>query len=51
MALSALRDGVSKGCERLQGAPELVDKRPDEQGIGGDNARIGGEGGGSLDGV
>ena len=51
MALRALRDGVIKGCDRLQGDPELVDKSLDEQGMGGDNALIGGQGGGSLDGV
>src|SRR5262249_31607895 len=41
MALRALREGVSTGFDRLQGAPELVDKRLDEQGMGSDTALIG----------
>jgi hypothetical protein len=34
MALSALRDGVIKSRDRLQGDPELVDEGLDEQGMG-----------------
>ena len=51
MALGALRDGVVKGLDGLQGDPELVDKGLDEQGMGGDDALIGGQGRGGLDGV
>jgi hypothetical protein len=51
MALRALRDGVITGCERRPGDPELVDESLDEQGMGGDNALSGGQGGGRRDGV
>ena len=42
---------LSKVCDGLQGDPELVDEGLDEQGMGGDDALIGGQGGGSFDGV
>jgi hypothetical protein len=51
MALSALRAGVSTGLERRQGDAELVDQGLDEQGLGGDDALIGGQGHSGLDGV
>ena len=51
MVLRALRDGVIKGLDCLQGDPELVDEGLDEQGMRGANARIGGQGEGGLDGV
>jgi hypothetical protein len=51
MVLRTLRDGMIKGRNCLQGDPELVDKGLDEQGIGSDNALIGGQGDGRLDGV
>src|SRR5262245_52903670 len=51
MVLSALRNGFIKGLDRLQGDPELVDQGLDEQGMRGDNALIGGQGDGGLDGV
>ena len=51
MVMSALRDGVIKGLDCLQGDPELVDKGLDEQGMRGDNTLIGGQGDGGFDGV
>jgi hypothetical protein len=50
-ALRALRAGGLTGGKRLQGDPELGAKRLDEPGLGGDNACIGGQGGGRLAGV
>jgi len=51
MTLGMRRDGGVKILDRLQGGPELADEGVHEQHIGGDNARIGGQGDGSLDGV
>ena len=43
MGLGALGDGGVACCARLQGDAELSDERMDPQGIGGDDARIGGQ--------
>src|SRR5262245_38212193 len=51
MPLGMLRNGVVKVLDRLQGGPELADEGLHEQHIGGDDALIGGQGDGSLDGV
>jgi hypothetical protein len=51
MALRTLRDSLRKGLERRQGNPELVAQGLDEQGMGSDNALIGGPGAGRLEGV
>ena len=51
MALGALRDGLVEVLDRVQGDPELADEGLHEQRMGGDDALIGGHGGGSLDGV
>ena len=51
MALGALRDGVVEGLDRVQGDTELADEGLHEQRMGGDDALIGGQRGGRLDGV
>lgn len=51
MALGALREGVVEVCDRVQDAPELGDEGLDQQGRGGDHARIGGQRCGALDGL
>src|SRR5512132_2477099 len=51
MALGALRDGLVEVLDRVQGDPELADEGLHEQRMGGDDALIGGQGGGGLDGV
>ena len=51
MALGALRDGLVEVLDRVQGDPGLADEGLHEQRMGGDDALIGGHGGGSLDGV
>jgi hypothetical protein len=43
VVLGALGDGVVACCDRLQGDAELSDERLDHQGIGGDDALIGGQ--------
>ena len=49
--LGPLRDGEVEISDGLQGDTGLGHKRLDQQGIGGDNARIGGQRRGGLDGV
>jgi hypothetical protein len=51
MALGALRDGLVAVLDGVQGDPELADAGLHESRRGGDDALIGGQGGGSLDGV
>ena len=51
MALGARRAGVVEVLDRGQGDTELVDEGVHEPHMGGDDARISGQGDGSLDGV
>src|SRR5262245_26178811 len=51
MALGTLRDSGVEVSNGLQGDAELGHQRLDQQGIGGDDALIGGQRRGSLDGV
>src|SRR6266702_6664640 len=51
MGLGTLRDGDVEIGDGLQGDTELGNQRLDQQGIRGDNALIGGQRRGSLDGV
>ena len=51
MALGTLRDGMVEVLDRVSGDTELADEGLHEQRMGGDDALIGGQGGGSLDGV
>ena len=51
MALSALGDGGVKILDGVQSDTELADKGLDAQGMGGDDALIGGQGRGGLDGA
>ena len=51
MVLGALRDGVIEVLDRVQGDTELAREGLHEQRMGGDDALIGGQGGGSCDGV
>ncbi len=51
MALGALCDGVVEGLDRVQGHTQLGDAGLDEEGIGGDDALLGGQWGGALDGM
>ena len=51
MALGPRRDGGVEGGEGLQGDAELGHQRMDQQGLGGDDALLGGERCGSLEGV
>jgi hypothetical protein len=48
VVLGALGAGVRTGLERLPGAPALIDQGLAEQGMGGDHALIGGQGGAVL---
>ena len=48
MALRALRDGGVEIGESLQGDPELDDEGLNQEGIGRDDAVIGGEGGADV---
>ncbi len=51
MALGALRDGGVEVRDRLEGHAQLGDEGLDQQGMGDDNAFIGGQWGGALDGL
>jgi hypothetical protein len=51
MALGALCDGVVEGLDGVQGHTQLADECLHEEGIGGDDAFIGGQWGGALDGA
>ena len=51
MALSALGDGGVKILDGVHSDTELADKSLDAQGMGGDDALIGGQGRGGLDGA
>ncbi len=51
MPLGALRDGMIKGLDCVQGHAKLTDQGLDEQGIGGDDALISGQGRRGFDGV
>jgi hypothetical protein len=42
MGLGTLRDGDVEICDGLQGDTELGHKRLDQQGLGGDDALLGG---------
>jgi hypothetical protein len=51
MALGALRNGMVEVCNGLQDDPELGDEGLNQEGMGGDNTLIGGQRGGTLDGL
>ena len=51
MALGALRHGLVDVGNGLQDAPELGDEGLNQEGIGGDNTLIGGQRGGTPDGL
>ena len=51
MALGVLYNGVVEGVDGLQGDAELADKSLNQEGSGGDDALIGGQWGGALDGL
>jgi hypothetical protein len=51
MMLGALRDGMIKGLDRVQSHAKLTDQGLDEQGIGGDDTFISGQGSRGFDGV
>src|SRR5215510_3557051 len=51
MPLGMLRTGVVQVLEGLQGGPERAEEGWHEQHLGGDDARIAGQGDGRLDGV
>jgi hypothetical protein len=51
MALGALGDGFVEVFERVQGHAELADEGLDQERMGGDDALIGGQWGGALDGL
>ncbi len=51
MALGALRNSVVEVLDRLQGHAELGDEGLDQEGMGDDDTRIGGQRRGALDGL
>ena len=51
IALGPLGDGVVEGLESVQGDTELADEGLDDQGMGGDDARIAGHRRGRFDGL
>ena len=51
MALGALGDGVGEGLDGVQGYTQLADECLHEEGLGGDEACIGGQWGGARDGA
>ena len=51
MALGALRNSMVEVLDRVQGHAELADEGLDQEGIGDDDALIGGQRHGALDGL
>ena len=51
MALGVLRNSTVEGRDRVQGRAELADEGLDQEGIGDDDALIGGQRRGALDGL